>query len=110
MQRVIIESPYAGDTARNLSYARTCLRDCLERGESPLASHLLYTQVLDDDVARERALGMAAGWVWFGAAQALVVCVDLGVTEGMRRGIQRARNQDLPVIYRRVLLGRDMAP
>ena len=52
MERVIIESPFAGDVDRNLRYARAAMRDCLLRGESPYASHLLYTQpgVLNDDI------------------------------------------------------------
>jgi hypothetical protein len=44
MRRVIIESPYSGDVETNVAYARAALRDCLSRGEAPLASHLLYTQ------------------------------------------------------------------
>lgn len=100
MRRVIVESPFAGDVERNVGYARACLRDCLLRGEAPLASHLLYPQALDDDIAHERALGMAAGWVWFGAAAALVVYTDFGVSEGMRRGIERAKSQELPIEYR----------
>ena len=42
MRRVIVESPYAGDVERNIAYVRAAMRDCLMRGEAPLASHLLY--------------------------------------------------------------------
>src|SRR5690606_24498929 len=45
---VIIESPYSGDVERNTEYARSCLLDSLRRGEAPIASHLLHTQVLED--------------------------------------------------------------
>lgn len=60
-RRVLIESPYAGDVARNERYARACLADSLARGEAPFASHLLYTQpgVLDDTNPHEHAAGMA---------------------------------------------------
>ena len=44
MRLVILESPYAGDVAANVKYARRCVRDSLSRGEAPIASHLLYTQ------------------------------------------------------------------
>lgn len=68
MRLVIIESPYAGPTpeavAANVAYARACLLDSLLRGEAPIASHLLYTQVLDDTVPVQRALGIAAGLAW----------------------------------------------
>ena len=40
-RRVIVESPYAGDIETNVAYARAALRDCLSRGEAPIASHLL---------------------------------------------------------------------
>jgi len=66
MRRVILESPYAGDVATNVAYARRALRDCLLRGEAPFASHLLYTQpgVLDDTLPDERACGIEAGLIW----------------------------------------------
>lgn len=74
MRRVILESPYGGDVEANVAYARRCLGDCLRRGESPIASHLLFTQkgVLDDLVPEERALGIAAGLAWRFQADASV--------------------------------------
>ncbi len=55
IKRVIIESPYSGDIPRNLLYARLCVFDCLNRGEAPYASHLFFTQVLNDnDLEKER--------------------------------------------------------
>ena len=96
MRRVILESPYAGDIELNERYARACLRDCLLRGEAPLASHLLYTQpgVLDDQVTAEREHGIRAGLVWGEAADATVVYVDLGVSMGMEYGIADAHAAD----------------
>jgi hypothetical protein len=97
MRRVIIESPFAGATpelaARNLRYLRACLHDCLQRGEAPFASHSLYTQegVLRDDDVNERALGIKAGFAWRAAAHATVVYEDLGVSHGMRMGIEDAK-------------------
>lgn len=44
MRRVVLESPFAGDVERNVRYAKACIRDCLSRGEAPIASHLLFTQ------------------------------------------------------------------
>ena len=89
---VIIESPYAGDVARNTAYARAALRDSLFRGEAPFASHLLYTQpgVLRDDVPHERELGIAAGLELALKADLTAVYVDLGISPGMQRGIEAA--------------------
>lgn len=71
MRRVYVESPYGSNDPetirRNIEYARACLCDCLLRGEAPFASHLLYTQVLRDEVPEERELGMEAGFSWGGA-------------------------------------------
>jgi hypothetical protein len=46
---------------RNTYYARAAMLDSLLLGEAPYASHLLYTQVLDDDKPDERERGMSAG-------------------------------------------------
>ncbi len=104
MRRVIVESPYAGDVERNTRYARACLRDCLMRGEAPLASHLLYTQdgVLRDAVGKERELGIEAGLAWGATADATVVYTDLGVSEGMAKGDARAAEQGRLVEYRQL--------
>jgi hypothetical protein len=102
MRRVIVESPYAGDIGANVAYARACLRDCLLRGEAPLASHLLYTQpgVLDDAIPEERELGIRAGLVWGWAAYATVVYGDRGISAGMQKGIRAAEEEGRPVEYR----------
>ena len=104
MRRVIVESPYAGDTDRNVRYARACLRDCLMQGEAPFASHLLYTQdgVLRDAMPRERAHGIEAGLAWGTAADATVVYTDLGVSGGMARGIEHANRHQREVEYRQL--------
>lgn len=96
---VIVESPYAGDVERNESYARAAMHDCLVRGEAPYASHMLYTQpgVLDDTVPAERALGMEAGWTFTRVADRVVVYTDLGVSRGMRGGMERAALHGVPV-------------
>ena len=103
MRLVVIESPYAGDVVENLRYARACLLDALRRGEAPLASHLLYTQVLNDADPVARALGMAAGFNWNDCADAVAVYTDRGISAGMDAGIRHAREVlDIPVEYRRV--------
>lgn len=104
MRLVIVESPYAGDVARNTAYARAAMRDCLLKGEAPFASHLLYTQlqVLDDTNPYERALGIEAGLRWGEHARATVVYDDLGLTKGMRQGIERALDAGRPVEMRQI--------
>jgi len=99
VRRVYLESPYAGDVQKNIAYARRCMHDCLQRGESPFASHLLYTQpgILDDLDPAERALGIQAGLAWAEIADATVVYMDLGVSPGMQLGIEAAEKAGRPI-------------
>lgn len=99
---VVVESPFAGQVERNLRYLRACLRDCLLRGEAPFASHALYTQpgVLVDDDPADRQLGIAAGLDWAAVADFTVVYGDLGISKGMRLGIEHATKLGRPVRYR----------
>ncbi len=108
MRLVIVESPYAGKTEeeiqRNIEYARRAVRDCIMRGEAPIASHLLYTQpgILRDEHPEERALGIRAGLAWRKVAEASVVYTDLGVTEGMKQGIKAAREAYIAIELRAI--------
>jgi hypothetical protein len=103
MRLVVIESPFRTDSDegfhRNGVYARMCVRDCLLRGESPMLSHLLFTQpgVLDDSKPEERALGIKAGHAWLRGADAVVVYEDLGISAGMLQGIEAAKKLGKPI-------------
>ncbi|MBM7331417.1 hypothetical protein JS562_52065 [Agrobacterium sp. S2] len=99
---VIIESPYSGDEARNTEYARACLLDSLRRGEAPIASHLLHTQVLDDVRPDERELGIEAGLAWYRVAEKCVIYEDLGISGGMIEGIERAKRFGVLVEFRNI--------
>jgi len=106
MRLVILESPFRGktpeETESNKLFARHCMLDALSRGESPLASHLLWPGVLDDAKPEERAAGIAAGLAWGRVADATVVYTDLGISEGMRQGIERAKAEGRAIEYRRL--------
>jgi hypothetical protein len=104
LELVIVESPYQGDRERNLTYLRACLKDCLLRGEAPFASHGLYTQpgVLRDEVIKERALGIEAGFAWRKACGKTAVYVDLGYSTGMELGIANATLLGHVIVYRKL--------
>jgi len=99
---VVIETPYAGDVAANVEYARACMLDSLKRQEAPFLSHLLYPQpgILDDSAPDERELGMLAGFAWGDMADARVCYVDRGTSPGMARAIKRSEQLGQPVEYR----------
>lgn len=76
-------------------------------GESPIASHLLYTQpgILNDaDPAdpAERQWGIDAGLAWRKVAHASVVYEDLGISKGMAYGIAQAVERGIPIEYRKI--------
>lgn len=91
---VIIESPYAGDIERNTHYARRAMRDSLDRGEHPIASHLIYTQphILDELKPEERKRGIEAGFAWWCKAEKIVFYTDYGFSGGMNDALERAKN------------------
>lgn len=99
---VILESPFAGDFKKNRAYANECLRDSLMRGEAPFASHILYTEALDDTIPKEREIGIEAGLAIGKYASKTVVYTDLGISAGMQYGIDRAIAEKRPVEYRAI--------
>lgn len=112
MRRVVVESQFAGKGSnplvrwwrrrRNIRYARAAVRDCIMRGESPIASHLLLTQpgVLRDGDPAERRMGIEAGHAWMAVADAVVLYGDLGCSAGMFQGQQAAATAGLPIEWR----------
>lgn len=98
----IIESPFAGDIAANIAYAREAVSDSVRRNEAPIASHLLFTQegILNDESPGERRLGIEAGHAWYRAARLCAVYVDQGISSGMIAGIREAKAQDVFIEYR----------
>ena len=105
---VDVETPYKADNEenlrRNLLYARACVRNCLLRGEIPFASHLFYTQpgILDDNIPKERDMGINAGKELIEALPEIVTVVyqDLGTSKGMQYGIERALKNGRKIEYR----------
>ena len=105
MIRVILESPYAGDIERNVEYARKCVRHSLSLGESPIASHLLYTQegILNDDIEEERMWGINAGLAWKSVAEKHVFYIDYGISRGMEYAMKYASDNLITIEERKIL-------
>ena len=100
LKRVVLESPYAGDTEldvlRNEMYAEFCMRDCLVNyNEAPYASHLLYTRsnVLKDTIPEERNLGIEAGFSWRDVSELTVFYQDFGMSGGMAYGLEDCQDK-----------------
>jgi hypothetical protein len=106
MKLVAIESPFAGNVAENIAYAKACLKDSMARGEAPLASHLLYPQVLDDQDADERRLGIECGYAWAKHASLIVFYTDLGWSRGMLAAKEFAQRLLIETEERSIKAGR----
>lgn len=111
-RRVILESPYSGESPAqeriHVEYARRALRDSLARGEAPIASHLLYTQVLDDRDPVEREIGISAGLAWRSVAEAAVFYIDHGMSEGMRAALAVYEREGIAYSMRSIGRSRDV--
>lgn len=108
MVPTIVESPFKGETgsveeyARNKRYLERCLRDCIERGESPYASHKMLTVCLDDTVPEDRAKGIAAGLVWRRLASKRVFYTDHGMSAGMQAALELYDREHLTYVVRSI--------
>jgi len=102
--RVLIESPFAGDVQKNLRYVRACMADCFHKGESPYAPHALYTQdgVLNNNIPEERKAGVEAGRTWGDAADIIAIYTDLGISSEMKAAISYYEKEGTPIEYRTV--------
>lgn len=101
MQRVMIESPFRAETLpehnENRHYAHLAVKDSLNRGEAPFASHLFYPFWLDDTDEDDRQQGLCAGWQWLAVADRVAVYTDRGISSGMQAAINQALQLGIPV-------------
>lgn len=96
-KKIYVASKYGGDIGANVIAAISYCRYIIEAGHMPIASHLLYPQILDDAIPRERELGLM-----FGLAL-LAICNEIWVfgevSAGMEQEIREARKLGIPVRY-----------
>lgn len=101
---VVVESPYRAEDLQELeandAYALDAMRDCIDRGEVPFASHQLYPAVLDEWDAAGRELGLYLNREVIRRADAVVVYEDRGISPGMLMAIEFATRLDIPIEYR----------
>ena len=60
-RKIYVASKYAGDVEKNTAFAVNCCRRVIDEGCMPIASHLLYPQMLDDNNPDEREMGLMFG-------------------------------------------------
>ncbi len=98
MKTVYLASPFRGDYKRNQKFARKALRYAILQNTIPLAPHLLYPQVLDDNSPRERKLGLRLGLALIPLCDEVWV-MGSTITEGMRGEITTAKDLRIPIRF-----------
>ncbi len=93
---VYIASPYAGDTESNIEFAKAACLLAMEEGNTPLAAHLLYPQMLDDTVPKQRALGIKMGLKLLETCSELWLCGSR-ISSGMQEELKAAWRHGIPV-------------
>lgn len=105
---VIVESPYGNDdpieVMRNEIYCRAAIRDCLQRGEAPFASHGLYPLpgILKDSVREDQQRGMRAGFAIGELFPTRLFYMDRGLSSGMWEGVIKAKELNQCVSFKRI--------
>lgn len=97
MKKVYICAPLGGDVECNLEKAKQYAKYALLCGTAPVVPHF-YALCLNDDIPKEREIGMTAGLslLWF--------CDELWVfgnefTNGMEKEISFAKNLNIRTVY-----------
>lgn len=94
----IIESPYGAPDQEileiNRAYLNACILACVRNGYSPYASHKMLTDSLDDSDPEARALGIEAGFIYYGFHLPVFFYLDLGWSIGMLEAAEQLADRD----------------
>lgn len=104
MKRITIESPYAGDVVANERFAKAVCAYAVHEGHAPYASHLFFTQFLNDLVPADRKTGIESGFEWGRNGNEVWFCLEEGRHEtlsmGMVKGLAHYKEYDLPCLLK----------
>lgn len=103
---VLLVTPFmAEDLAKGASYARFAMRavqDSLSKNEAPLASHLLFYEVLNTNNQIERDLGLICQLSWVKDCDLVAVYIDRGMTDAMKKVTAVAQLRNKKIEYRTI--------
>ena len=103
---VYVASRYAVDIPANTEAAVRGCRQVIAEGCMPVASHLLYPQMLDDGDPRERELGLSFGLALLRLCDEVWVFMrNNEISDGMRRKIEEAKRLGKRIHYREIAGG-----
>ena len=96
-KKIYVASPYAGNVAKNVAAAVRYCRKVIDDGYMPVAGHLLYPQILDDNDPEERDLGLLFGLALLRTCDE--VWVFGTVSDGVEKEIEEAKRLKKRVRY-----------
>lgn len=96
-KKVYVASRYAGDVKNNTKAAAKYCRHVIRKGYMPIAAHLMYPVILDDNDPAQRELGMLFGLSLLGVCDE--VWVFGPVSTGMEQEIREANKLHIPVKF-----------
>lgn len=96
--KVYIVSRYAGDIENNVKNAIRYCRFAIDKKKMPIAAHLLYPQIVDDNNPDEREIGTMYGLALLALCDE-VWCFGETLSPGMEQEIKEAKRLGKPIKY-----------
>ena len=96
--KVYIVSRYAGDVENNVKAAIRYCRFAIDKQKMPIAAHLLYPQIVDDNDPTEREIGTMYGLALLALCDE-VWCFGKTLSAGMEQEIKEAKRLGKPIKY-----------
>ena len=94
--KVYIVSRYAGDVENNVKAAIRYCRFAIDKQKMPIAAHLLYPQIVDDNDPTEREIGTMYGLALLALCDE-VWCFGKTLSAGMEQEIKEAKRLGKPI-------------
>jgi len=96
--KVYIVSRFAGDVENNVRNAIRYCRFAIDKKKMPIAAHLLYPQIVDDNNPDEREIGTMYGLALLALCDE-VWCFGENLSSGMEQEIKEAKRLGKPIKY-----------
>ena len=97
--KIYVASKYAGDVEANVAAAVDYCKYVISQNGIPVASHLLYPQMLDDNDPDELELGLMFGLSLLAICDEVWCFGDISESEGVQQDIVEARKLGKTVRY-----------
>ncbi len=99
--KVYVVSPYAGDIETHIKEAVALCKYVISQKKIPIAAHLLFPQMLDDEDPVQRELGLLYGLTLLELCSEVIVLSDSpeDISYGMKGEIHEAKKLGKPIRY-----------